>query len=381
MTAGVPVTGPAALQPKGLSDINVIAIKIKNMPTQEEHNMIDTLSKLVLDIMTLTKPPLMPDRFVSVDSFQTLYAALISLRAFLSAISEGNLSESVSFKGYIGGTLKTLQANLKHMTWQTKRVASGDFSQRIEFMGEFARSFNTMVIQLDQTIKELVNHKSELLKANENLVKEIFIRKKTEAALRESREVLRVLANTDTLTGLNDRGHFNELAKNEIARTCRYSRPLSVIMFDIDFFKSINDAYGHWNGDIVLQRVATITKKMLRKTDIAARYGGEEFILLLPETSAKTAAAVAEKIREKIENTIVKTEQYSIKLTASFGVTDYPGKADPESQDRILFEVVTNADKALYASKNSGRNRVTIHQSEEELPYPILSTPCNDPPD
>ncbi len=220
-----------------------------------------------------------------------------------------------------------------------------------------------MVMQLDQTILELVNHKSELLKANEDLVKEISIRKKTEAALRESKEVLQILATTDTLTGLNNRGHFNELAKNEIARTCRYSRPLSVVMFDIDLFKSINDTYGHWNGDIVLQRVATITKKMLRKTDIAARYGGEEFILLLPETPAQMAASVAEKLRKQIEDTVVKTETHSIKLTASFGVSDYPGKDDPKSQDRILFEIVTNADNAMYASKNSGRNRITIHQS------------------
>ena len=333
------------------------------MLTKEEHNGVDTISKLVLDILTLARPPLMPDLFAPVESFQTLYATLISLRAFLSAVSEGNLSEPVVFKGYVGGTLKTLQANLKHMTWQTKRVASGDFSQRVEFMGEFAHSFNTMVMQLDQTILELVNHKSELLKANEDLVKEISIRKKTEAALRESKEVLQILATTDTLTGLNNRGHFNELAKNEIARTCRYSRPLSVVMFDIDLFKSINDTYGHWNGDIVLQRVATITKKMLRKTDIAARYGGEEFILLLPETPAQTAARVAEKLRKQIEDTVVKTETHSIKLTASFGVSDYPGKDDPKSQDRILFEIVTNADNAMYASKNSGRNRITIHQS------------------
>jgi diguanylate cyclase len=101
---------------------------------------------------------------------------------------------------------------------------------------------------------------------------------------------------------------------------------------------------------------------MLRKTDIAARYGGEEFILLLPETSAKTAGTVAEKLRKQIEDTVVKTEKHSVKLTAGFGVSDYPGKTEPKSQDRILFEIVTNADNALYASKNSDRNRVTIHQ-------------------
>ncbi len=335
------------------------------MPTEEEHQIIDTFSKIVLDIMMLTRPPLIPDRFASVDSFRTLYETLVSLRTFLFAVSEGNLSEPVALKGYIGGTLKTLQANLKHMTWQTKMVSSGDFSQRIEFMGEFANSFNSMVMQLNQTLKELMEHKSELLKINEDLSKEILTRKKTETALRESKEVLQFLATTDSLTGLYNRRHFNELSKQEIARACRYSRPLSVILFDLDYFKSINDTYGHWNGDIVLQRVATLTKKALRKTDIAARYGGEEFILLLPETSSETGATVAEKLRCQIEKTIIEADKHSIKLTASFGVTDYSGKSDPtKSQDRILFEIFTNADKALYASKNTGRNRVTVHQTQ-----------------
>jgi diguanylate cyclase (GGDEF)-like protein/PAS domain S-box-containing protein len=132
------------------------------MPPKKEHDIVDELSKLLLDIMMLGNPPHVPARFASVDSLQTLYANLISLRDFLYATSNGDLSREVSFKGYLGGTLKTLQANLRHITWQTKMVASGDFTQRVEFMGEFSQSFNAMVIQLDQTLNELVRKDDKL---------------------------------------------------------------------------------------------------------------------------------------------------------------------------------------------------------------------------
>ena len=126
------------------------------------------------------------------------------------AASNGDLSNHVPFKGYIAGTLKTLQANLKHITWQTKMIASGDFTQRIEFMGEFSESFNTMVIQLDQTLKELVRKETELSQANQELLKEISIRKQAEAALRESEARNRILVKntSDVVFNSDDTGHI-----------------------------------------------------------------------------------------------------------------------------------------------------------------------------
>jgi diguanylate cyclase (GGDEF)-like protein len=337
------------------------------MTPESEHDIVDELSKLMLGIMMLAKPPEIPGRFVSVDSLQTLYADLISLRDFLYAVSNGDLSKQVAFKGYIGGALKTLQANLRHMTWQTKMIASGDFTQRIEFMGDFSQSFNAMVIQLDHTLKELVARKTELSVVNEDLLKEIAIRKQTEALLRESEEALRLLAITDSLTGLYNRGHFNKLAQDEIVRTLRYSRPLSVIMFDIDFFKRVNDTFGHTSGDMVLKTVATATKEMARAVDIPARYGGEEFVVLLPETPVAAAATFAERLRRRIEDTTVQAEKFPITITASFGVSDHLGKTDSKPRETVLSEFVANADQALYASKNAGRNRVTVYEPEEPL--------------
>jgi len=334
---------------------------------ENEHDAIAELSNFLLDTMMQAKPPQAPAHFASDNSFQALHASLLSLREFLFAASNGDLSKQVAFKGYIGGALKTLQANLKHMTWQTKMVASGDFTQRIEFMGEFSKSFNTMVLQLDQTLQELVRKETELSKANENLLKEITIRKQTEAAIRKSEADMRLLATTDSLTGLYNRRHFNKLAEEEIGRALRYARPLSVIMLDIDFFKRVNDTFGHSIGDMVLEKVAAITKNMVRTTDVPARYGGEEFIILLPETPAAKAAILAERLRKHIEDTTFREEKCSsIRITASFGVNDFINKSTSKSTERVLLELVAKADLALYAAKDAGRNRVTVFEPEED---------------
>jgi diguanylate cyclase (GGDEF)-like protein len=336
------------------------------MQFENEQVIVAELSNLLLDVMMLSEPPPVPDRFASVDSFQALCDSLISLRKYLYSISNGDMGKRIPLRGFIGGTLKTLQANLRHMTWQTKMIASGDFSQRLDFMGEFSESFNSMVIQLDQTLKELVKKKTELSMLNEDLLKEITIRKQTEAALRLSQEELRRLAITDSLTGLFNRRHFNKLAEDEIRRSVRYSRPLSVMLFDIDFFKRVNDTFGHASGDRVLSLIGRTTQEMLRATEISARYGGEEFIVLFPETSSSEAAAVAERLRAKIEETAFLPRENGLAITASFGVSDFPGHTHhSKSHESLLSELVNNADRAMYCSKKAGRNRVTVFQSVE----------------
>ncbi len=347
-----------------------------------ELDMADELSKLVLDIMTLGKPPQIPERYASISSMQTLYATLLSLRENLYATSNGDLSREVALKGFVGGALKTLQANLKHMTWQTKLVASGDFSQRMEFMGEFSQSFNAMVIQLDQTLKEITKKDAELSKVNDNLVKEnairteteaalkrvntdlvkeVTIRKEAELALRKSQEDFRKLSITDPLTGLFNRRKFNDEAEREIRRAIRYGHPLAAIMLDIDFFKHINDTFGHTCGDMVLKLVAKTTKEMLRAHDIPARYGGEEFIVLFPETPVEAAANIAERLRRRIQESITQTERGPITITASFGVSEFLGKGDNKPSGKILSDFISQAEQALNASKNAGRNKVTVY--------------------
>jgi diguanylate cyclase (GGDEF)-like protein len=210
------------------------------------------------------------------------------------------------------------------------------------------------------------------MQTNEELLKEISIRKQTETALRKSEETLRLLAITDSLTDLYNRRYFYELAEIEISKSIRYSRPLSVMMFDLDFFKHINDTFGHTTGDMVLKTVAEITKELLRKSDIIARYGGEEFVVLLPETSAPEASAIAERMRKQIENTTIEAGNRQITVTVSFGVSDFLRKTNSETQEIILSEFISSADQALYASKNTGRNKVTVYK--RNLRFPLDKT-------
>lgn len=291
-----------------------------------------------------------------------LYANLLELRQLSLALVQGDLSREVRIKGYLSGALKSLQANLRHLTWQTQMIASGDFSQRVDFMGEFSDAFNTMVMQLDESLQQIKAKEAELTRINGELRQEIELRKMTEASLRQSEELYRQLAITDPLTGIFNRRHFYQLAESELQRTCRYCHPLAVMMIDIDYFKRVNDNYGHAIGDQVLQALASFVRETLRAIDIFARYGGEEFIVLLPETDLRAVGPIAERLCRKIAETPVPIEPNHINITISVGASAFepPVQLLSSSQKRTLDQLIDLADKALYEAKRAGRNRVCI---------------------
>lgn len=165
-------------------------------------------------------------------------------------------------------------------------------------------------------------------------------------------EQLQNLANTDALTGLLNRRRFFELAQKEFDRAARYKLPLSVAIFDIDHFKLVNDQYGHIIGDQVLSQLANLCNESIRDIDLLARYGGEEFIILFPHTNHEDGIASAERVREAVAQTSFKIAKDSIQLTISIGVASF---ADEKLQN--IDSLINFADKALYKSKNSGRNR------------------------
>lgn len=163
------------------------------------------------------------------------------------------------------------------------------------------------------------------------------------------------LSNHDGLTGLYNHAHMQELLSNELARSKRYRRPLSVLMIDIDHFKAVNDTYGHPVGDDVLRSLSQRLQLVARTQDIAARYGGEEFMLILPETGPEAAAVVAERLRADIASMRLMAEGHEFMVTISIGLVTYDAGANEVTQR----DIVEAADKALYASKSGGRNRVT----------------------
>ncbi|MCS6842124.1 MAG: diguanylate cyclase [Roseiflexus sp.] len=160
-------------------------------------------------------------------------------------------------------------------------------------------------------------------------------------------------ATIDELTGVWNRRSFFEHARRELQRSQRTLRPLAVLMFDVDHFKSVNDTYGHAVGDQALRSLAERCRSQLRVTDIIGRYGGEEFAVALPETDLESAQHIAERLRVAVENASFKTAQGSISLTISVGVAVY----DPSDQT-TLDAVIDRADRALYIAKRSGRNCV-----------------------
>ncbi|MBU3937512.1 MAG: diguanylate cyclase, partial [Proteobacteria bacterium] len=188
----------------------------------------------------------------------------------------------------------------------------------------------------------IYNRANELVAAIETL-QDISERKKME-------EDLERLATTDALTGLSNRHRFNELLQQEVDRAKRYNTPLSLIMFDLDHFKKINDTYGHAVGDQVLQAVAKVIRENVRTSDWVGRWGGEEFLVLCPEATEKDVLVIAEKLRETVEKHIFETVKT---ITVSCGVTCFKPH---DSVDAF----VSRADEGLYRAKDKGRNIVEI---------------------
>ncbi|WP_084489855.1 response regulator [Desulfotignum balticum] len=175
--------------------------------------------------------------------------------------------------------------------------------------------------------------------------------------LKISNEKIRKLSITDPLTGCYNRNYLSRQLAKEITRTQRYQTPISLVLTDIDFFKKVNDTFGHSAGDTVLVEFVNTIHRVIRKDlDWVTRYGGEEFVIVLPETAYDQACQCTERLRKKIADTPVTHDEVPISITASFGVTclDPAQITDDFSTDRLI----DTADHFLYQAKENGRNRV-----------------------
>lgn len=200
----------------------------------------------------------------------------------------------------------------------------------------------------DELIDEYVLRDGDFIKIGRSIFK-FLSGNNIENAYHE--EIYR-LTTVDGLTQIYNKRYFLETLEREIGRAQRYRRELSLIIFDIDHFKKINDTYGHLAGDHVLKHLALVIKSRIRREDILARYGGEEFAIILPEIDHENAAQFAEKIRRLIEKAVFKFEETEIPVTISIGVAEY-GTAQGTVSDFIKM-----SDDKLYEAKMQGRNRV-----------------------
>ncbi|MFH1726828.1 MAG: sensor domain-containing diguanylate cyclase [Pseudomonadota bacterium] len=183
------------------------------------------------------------------------------------------------------------------------------------------------------------------------------IAKQTSFSIQNSRlfEKMETLATTDSMTGLYNHRYFQETFEQNLARAHRFSEKISLMFLDIDYFKSINDTYGHIYGDKVLKKISSVIKSSIRKIDIASRYGGEEFAVILPNTGKKEANNLGERIRQNVEIERFDGSLRELKVTISAGISTFPDDSEKRS------ELISKADKALYYAKENGRNKCFLY--------------------
>ena len=186
---------------------------------------------------------------------------------------------------------------------------------------------------------------------------ELVVRVKNMLKIKELRDKLKTLSTTDELTGLHNRRYLLERMEQEISRAKRYSTPLSLLLFDLDFFKVVNDIYGYEWGDVLLPSIADKLKQLIRKEDIITRYGDEEFIVVLPNTSEDNAFLFAERFRKDIEKMefIPAGEEERHPITISGGIATFPCLPDTEEDANTIIRY---AEHALYNAKKRGKNKI-----------------------
>ena len=190
-----------------------------------------------------------------------------------------------------------------------------------------------------------------------------FLKSRALTDLEETKAKLNYFATVDPLTNTFNRRHFLELSERKIKRTHTANGHTSFLLFDLDHFKTINDAHGHIIGDQILHGIAQIYMKNLRTDDILGRFGGEEFVILLPETKLENARNIAERLRHLIANTPIETDIGPIHTTISIGVA-----LMDRTNSATIEQLLSRADRAMYLAKQAGRNRVIIWEEHDLHP-------------
>jgi diguanylate cyclase (GGDEF)-like protein len=257
-------------------------------------------------------------------------------------ITDLNNAAAVLFKGDNQMVGRPAAEILKEWPGMLKMIGSA--SDRVDFElsmenGDEKKWFRIDIIPLKEKHRSVYGQMV--------IISDISIRKITE-------EKLQLLATTDELTGLWNRRYFIKCLGDELKRMKRHNHPFSLLMVDIDYFKTVNDIFGHNTGDLSLQYLSGLMRNRLREVDLVARLGGEEFGIILPDTDLDSAQAVAENLRKIIAETPFFHDGDTINLTVSIGVTEC--KPDTASVEELL----KLADKALYSAKNEGRNRIVL---------------------
>lgn len=256
--------------------------------------------------------------------------------------------------------VEQLQLQRNNLLDQTVRADVQVIHHKVQQSQDINDLKKAVNVQLVSIIKAMNQHKASEQKRIESLQSEKKVlldrlnsMERQSEQLRQSAEDAHVKSRTDPLTGMPNRIAYDQRFEEELARFNRYGTVFSLCVADIDYFKRINDDYGHLAGDKVLRLMARVLKNQLRNVDFIARFGGEEFVILMPSTDALAAKVAAEKVREAIETSPFNFHGKPVKITMSLGVTQ-------AQKDDSVSSMFARADKAMYRAKQEGRNLVSI---------------------
>ncbi len=287
-------------------------------------------------------------RLVRMNSSSPTESPLIEPSGLKKEDNQKSSSEIEKTKLVVHGLLKNLESHVQTLLDNTTRYGSN----LDEHASQLKKAETLATIQ---QVEQLLLQEVETMKSSTYRYQQQL--DDAQKKLKEQEKILEKLsrdANTDFLTQVNNRAAFDKRLNEEFARYKRYGHIFSIILMDLDFFKDINDTYGHLAGDRVLRAVASLLNDEKRASDFLARYGGEEFALILPATDSNSALVVADKLRKKVETTTFRYENYSIHTSLSAGITTVL----PE--DATSIDVLKRADDATYEAKNKGRNQVVV---------------------
>ncbi len=280
-----------------------------------------------------------------IDSFlQSLSGQLTQVEDHASSVTESNLAATTN-RNLIKETIREHIETIKLTTSTTEELSpqQQNINTKLEEITEqLSQHFDSETQQQQQTEQKLIEMTEKLQEMEEET-----------KSLRFNLKLAHENALHDFLTGLPNRQAYDERIEQEYARWKRYQTPLTLVIWDIDHFKKINDTFGHKAGDRTLCLIAQLLRDNCRIPDFIARFGGEEFVMLLPNTTANQALILTEKLRHLIENTGFNSHGSAINITVSCGISDFNGDDTRE----IVFE---RADQALYQAKEQGRNRCII---------------------
>ena len=314
--------------------------------TPETIRSVEAAVELLSSLLNAAEPDLAALQALPEDleSLRRLGEHILAIRELALALSQGNIRLNSPARGRTIGALKALQANLRHLAWQTSCIAQGDFSQKVSFMGEFATAFNEMSARLQVSVRELT----------------------------ELSEQYRMLSYEDVRTGLPNRRAFLDMAHREVCRSLRTFRPLCFLFIDIDGFRAMNERHGNLGGNGVLRQVAELLVDALRGEDVCSRLAGDEFALMLDETSLDRGIMQAELLRERIASTSFMVGSQELYLTVSTGLhcLEEDLKRPDLSIELLLDDVFKRGEQALQAAREHGCDCVFYYDTRKDSPVP-----------